>query len=66
MPVFTLKSLKVCGGGTDRLQPAEPQQSLAGPDLAQSGLSLQAAGPVPIGAPGGDPRATVVGAGAPV
>lgn len=59
--------IKVCRLCTDRLQPPEPrQQSLARPDLAQSGLSLQATGPVSVGDAGGDTWATAVGAEAPV
>lgn len=59
--------LIVCWLCTDRLQPSEPrQQSLARPDLAQPGLSLQATSPVPVCGAGGDTRATAVGAWAPV
>lgn len=59
--------IKVCQLCTDRLQPPEPrQQSLARPDLAQSGLSLQATGPVSVAGAGGDAWATAVGTGAPV
>lgn len=59
--------IKVCRLCTDRLQPPQPrQQSLAWPDLAQSGLSLQATGPVSVGGAGGDTWATAVGTGAPV
>lgn len=39
---------------------------MARPELAQSGLSLQATGPVSVGGAGGDTWATAVGAGAPV
>lgn len=52
---------------TDRLQPLEArEQSLAWPDLAQSGLSLQETGPLPDGGAGGDTWTTAVRAGAPI
>lgn len=52
---------------TDRLQPSETrQQSLAQPDQAQSGLSLQSTSPVLVAGAEGDTWATAAGAGAPV
>lgn len=59
--------LNMCWLSTDRLQPLEPrQQTLAWPDLAESGLGLHETHPVPVSGAGGDTWAAAVGAGAPV